>query len=473
MEYKDLQPKEVFHWFKEISNIPRESGNEKGISDFLVNFAKERNLEYWQDDVLNVYIKKKASKGYEDYPEVLLQGHMDMVAVKENDSDHDFLKDPIELVVDGEWLTANKTTLGADDGIAVAYALAILDDDEIEHGPISALITSGEETSMVGVNNLDTTKLGSPKYLLNIDSEEEAILTIGCAGGMDIKYTFDKEYEKANREFISIELKNFQGGHSGMEIDKYRLNAIKGLVRIIDNLDSYRIGSIEGGVKRNAIPSSAKAIVEVENAKEAVEKLKEVKKDILHEYKNSDPNGEINIDICNFDKEDVYSKDLSEKMVNAALIVADGPVKKYAGSMVTSSNLGLIEQDDKEITFISLARSELTSAKRFRRDTIKKQVELFGAKVSSDNEYPGWEREDSKLLEIMTNVWEKLNGKKPEILTTHGGLECGLLKQDLNDTQMVSFGPEIEGAHSPEERVNIKSTENNYKFLLELLKELK
>ena len=447
MDYKDLQPKEVFICFKEIWNILRESGNEKEISDFLVDFAKKRNLEYWQDDFLNVYIKKEASKGFENYPEVLLQGHMDMVCVKENGSDHDFSKDPIELVIDGEWLRANKTTLGADDGIAVAYALAILDDEKISHGPISVLITTGEETSMVGVNNLDTKKLNDPKYLLNIDSEEEGILTIGCAGGMDIKYSFEKEYEKSDGEFISIELKNFQGGHSGMEIDKYKLNAIKGLVRIIDGLDSYRIGKISGGVKRNAIPSEAFAIVEVDDAKKAIKNLEIIK--------------------------EVLTRDLSEKIVNATMIVADGPVKKYAGNLVTSSNLGLIEEDDEKISFVILARSEVTSAKRFRRDVIKKQVEMFGAKVETSNEYPGWEREDSELLEIMKNVWEKLNGEKPEVLTTHGGLECGLLKQDMNQTQMVSFGPEIEGAHSPEERVNIKSTENNYKFLIELLKELK
>ncbi|MDU3153782.1 MAG: M20/M25/M40 family metallo-hydrolase, partial [Anaerococcus hydrogenalis] len=335
--------------------------------------------------VLNVYIKKEAKKGCEDYPEILLQGHMDMVAVKEKDSDHDFSKDPIELLVEGDWVTANKTTLGADDGMAVAYALAILDNDEIDHGPIAALITTGEETSMVGVNNLDAKKLGNPKYLLNIDSEEEAILTIGCAGGMDIKFSFEKEYEKANGEFISIEFKNFQGGHSGMEIDKFRLNAIKGLVRVIDTLDSYKIAKIEGGVKRNAIPSHSYAIVEVENAKEAIEKLEEVKENILHEYKNSDPNGQIIIEQCDYDGE-VFTKELSKKIVNSNLILADGPVKKFDGSMVTSSNLGLIEEDDKTITFTVLARSELTSAKRFRRDVIKRQVEIFGAKVTSDNE---------------------------------------------------------------------------------------
>lgn len=471
MEYKDLEPKEVFHWFGEISKIPRESGNEQEISDFLVDFAKERNLEYWQDDVLNVFIKKKASPGYEDYPLVLIQGHMDMVAVKEDGSDHDFEKDPIKLLVDGDWLTADGTTLGADDGMAVAFALAILDNDEIEHGPISALITTGEETSMVGVNNLDTDKLENPKYLLNIDSEEDGILTVGCAGGMDIEFTFDKEYEKADGDFIEIELKNFQGGHSGMEIDKYRLNAIKGLFRMIDRLDDVRIAEVSGGVKRNAIPSQSKAIIEVKNLDEDLKTLKEVKEEILHEYKDSDPNGEIRVEKTE-KKDEVLSSDLSKRMTDAVLAVSDGVVKKYKGSLVTSSNLGLIDQDDDKITFVVLARSEVTSAKRARRDQIKKQVEAYGASLHCHNEYPGWEREDSPLLEKMTETWKDLFNKAPEVLTTHGGLECGLLKQDLKDTQMVSFGPEIEGAHSPEERVHIESTQNNYKFLLELLKRL-
>ena len=462
----------VLNYFKDFSKINRCSKHEEKISDYLENFANNNNLECKRDKFNNIYIKRESDKSLENKPGIILQAHMDMVCVKENGSDHDFSKDPIELVVDEEWLRANKTTLGADDGIAVAYALAILDDEKISHGPISVLITTGEETSMVGVNNLDTKKLNDPKYLLNIDSEEEGILTIGCAGGMDIKYSFEKEYEKSDGEFISIELKNFQGGHSGMEIDKYKLNAIKGLVRIIDGLDSYRIGKISGGVKRNAIPSEAFAIVEVDDAKKAIKNIEIIKDEIIHEYKNSDPKGEIIIKECKFDGE-VLTRDLSEKIANATMIVVDGPVKKYAGNLVTSSNLGLIEEDDKKISFVILARSEVTSAKRFRRDVIKKQVEMFGAKVETSNEYPGWEREDSELLEIMKNVWEKLNGEKPEVLTTHGGLECGLLKQDMNQTQMVSFGPEIEGAHSPEERVNIKSTENNYKFLIELLKELK
>lgn len=471
MEYKDLEPKAVFHWFKEISKIPRESGNEKEISDFLVNFAKERNLEYWQDDVLNVFMKKKASKGYEDYPEVLLQGHMDMVAVKKDGSDHDFKKDPIKLIVDGDWVRADGTTLGADDGIAIAYALAVLDDDEIEHGPISALITTGEETSMVGVNNLDTTRLGKPKYLLNIDSEEDGILTIGCAGGLDITFSFEKEYEDSKGDFVEIELKNFQGGHSGMEIDKYRLNAIKGLFRIIDSLDDVRIAKIEGGVKRNAIPSQSKAIIEVKNFDEDIKKLEKVKEDILHEYNGSDPNGEIRIEKA--DKIDkVLSKDLSQRMIDAVMAVSDGVVKKYKGLLVTSSNLGLIEEDDEKINFIVLARSELTSAKRARRDQIKKQVEAYGASVHFDNEYPGWEREEGPLLSKMQSIWKDLFKKDAKVLTTHGGLECGLLKQDLKETQMISFGPEIEGAHSPEERVQIESVKNNYKFLLEALKKL-
>ncbi|MSS78521.1 aminoacyl-histidine dipeptidase [Anaerococcus sp. WCA-380-WT-2B] len=471
MEYKDLEPKEVFHWFGEISKIPRESGNEKEISDFLVNFAKERNLEYWQDDVLNVFIKKEASPGYEDYPSVLLQGHMDMVAVKEDGSDHDFKKDPIKLLLDGQWLTAEATTLGADDGIALAFALAILDDDKIEHGPISVLITTGEETSMVGVNNLDTDKLENPKYLLNIDSEENGILTVGCAGGMDIEFSFDKEYEKSDGDFVEIELKNFQGGHSGMEIDKYRLNAIKGLFRMIDSLEDVRIAEVSGGVKRNAIPSQSRAIIEVKNLDKSLKKLEEVKEEILHEYKGSDPKGEIKIKSVE-KRSKVLSKDLSQRMTDAVLAVSDGVVKKYKGSLVTSSNLGLIDEDEDKIIFIVLTRSEVTSAKRARRDQIKKQVKAYGAELYCHNEYPGWEREDSILLEKMIKTWKDLFGYNPKVLTTHGGLECGLLKQDLKDTQMVSFGPEIEGAHSTDERLNIESTKNNYKFLLELLKRL-
>ena len=470
MEYKDLKPEQVFYWFKEISKIPRESGNEEGISDFLVDFAKKRNLEVSQDEVLNVLIKKQASKGKENSPVVMLQGHMDMVCVKDASSKHDFTKDPIELVVEGDWLRANKTTLGADDGIAVAYALAILDDDKLSHGPLEALITTGEETSMVGVNNLDTSKIKA-KYLLNLDSEEEGIITVGCAGGMDIEFSFEKKYQENKGEFLEISLEGFEGGHSGMEIDKYRANAIKQLTRLVNALGEFQIGKIEGGVKRNAIPTSAKAIISVKDRNSAKNILEEVKAEILHEFKNTDPNGSISIKDSEFEGK-VLDEELSKNIISALFVTHDGVYKKYQGNLVTSSNLGLLEEDDTSIKAVVLARSEITSDKRYRRDIIKKTVEAFGAKVVCKNEYPGWEREESILLDDAGLLWEKLFGKKAEILTTHGGLECGLLKEDLKETDMISFGPTIEGAHSPRERVSISSVEKNYKYLIELLKVL-
>lgn len=230
MNYSD----QVLKYFKELAKIPRESGNEKEVSDFLVNFAKERNLEVVQDEALNVIIRKPASAGYEDHAIVALQGHMDMVCVKVEGSDHDFEKDPIKLLKEDGWITADGTTLGADDGIGVAFILAVLDDDSLKHGPIEAIITTEEETSMGGAGKLDLSQI-TAKYLVNIDSEEEGILTVGCAGGLDLEIEFDKKFEKAEGDFIEVGLKGFAGGHSGMEIDEFRLNANKTLKTLNQN----------------------------------------------------------------------------------------------------------------------------------------------------------------------------------------------------------------------------------------------
>lgn len=472
MEYKNLEPKEVFYWFEEISKIPRESGNEKEISDFLLKFAQERNLEALQDEALNVIIKKPASKGYENRQTVALQGHMDMVAVKDADSKHDFFKDPIELLVEDGWVTANKTTLGADDGIAVAYSLAILDDDTIEHGPLEVIITTDEERGMTGVNGLDPKNL-TAKYLLNLDSEEEGILTVGCSGGLEAIISFKKEYEKSDGEFIKISIGGFEGGHSGMEIDKFRANAIKQIARLIVSLEDYKIGKISGGVKRNAIAAEAEAIIQVENSQQAIEILNKVKEDILHEFRMTDPNGNISIDKFSFTG-DVLTKEISKNIAEFLFVAQDGLYKKDLdlNAIVTSSNLGVIEESEDYITVSSLIRSEVYTDKMYRGNMIKKTAEKFGAEVSLEGEYPGWEKEDSSLMETSKKVWKEFTKTEQIIATTHGGLECGILKDRMPDTEMISFGPEIEGAHSPKERVNIKSVETNYLFLKELLKEL-
>lgn len=466
MNYSD----QVLKYFKQLAKIPRESGNEKEVSDFLVNFAKERNLEVTQDEALNVIIRKPASIGYEDHAIVALQGHMDMVCVKVEGSDHDFAKDPIKLLEEDGWITADGTTLGADDGIGVAFILAVLDDDSLKHGPIEAIITTEEETSMGGAGRLDLSQI-TAKYLINIDSEEEGILTVGCAGGLDLEIEFDKKFEKADGDFIEVGLKGFAGGHSGMEIDEFRLNANKTLGRLLEGIDGVQIATISGGVKRNAIASKANALVAVPNKDKAISLIKERIAEIKNEYKDVDPKGEIWVKEASFDGE-VFTKELSKNIIDLLFVIPDGLYKKVGDSIVTSSNLGLIEDREGVIWISSMFRSEIDSQKFYKAAISKKIVERFGARAEITSEYSGWQREDSPIIDLAKEVWKDVHGDEMQIATTHGGLECGLFKKTLKDTEMISFGPEIEGAHSPDERVNIKSIGNNFKFLVELLERI-
>ncbi|WP_276887297.1 beta-Ala-His dipeptidase [Anaerococcus lactolyticus] len=466
MNYSD----QVLKYFKQLAKIPRESGNEKEVSDFLVNFAKERNLEVTQDEALNVIIRKPASAGYEDHAIVALQGHMDMVCVKVEGSDHDFEKDPIKLLEEDGWITADGTTLGADDGIGVAFILAVLDDDSLKHGPIEAIITTEEETSMGGAGKLDLSQI-TAKYLINIDSEEEGILTVGCAGGLDLEIEFDKKFEKAEGDFIEVSLKGFAGGHSGMEIDEFRLNANKTLGRLLEGIDGVQIATISGGVKRNAIASKANALVAVSNKDKAISLIKERIAEIKNEYKDVDPKGEIWVKEASFDGE-VLTKELSKNIIDLLFVIPDGLYKKVGDSIVTSSNLGLIEDREGVIWISSMFRSEIDSQKFYKAAISKKIVESFGARAEITSEYSGWQREDSPIIDLAKEVWKDVHGDEMQIATTHGGLECGLFKKTLKDTEMISFGPEIQGAHSPEERVNIKSIANNFEFLIELLERI-
>ena len=470
MEIKELNPKEVWKFFNEISQIPRCSGDEEAVSNYLVNFAKERNLEVRQDEAKNVVIRKAASKGFEDKPIVALQAHMDMVCVKEDDSNHNFDTDPIELLIDGDWVTADGTTLGADDGMGVAYILAILDDESLDHPALEAIITTEEETSMLGAQALDTSDIKA-KYLLNIDSEEEGYITIGCAGGLDLPISFAKEYEKASGDFIKVSLGGFEGGHSGMEIHKARLNAIKALSRLLLDIDGLQIAELSGGVKRNAIASNAYAIVSVADKAKAIDIINQRKDEILNESKDTDPKGTITVEEASFDG-DVLSKDLSKRFIGCLFTLPNGLVKRHEGETITSSNIGILEEDDKEIRLSCMVRSQFDSAKHSIADQVMKIVENYGGSAEIKSEYPGWQREDTPLIELSKDIWKDLHGDEMIIATTHGGLECGLLKGTLPDVEMISFGPEIHGAHSPAEKVHIKSVENNYKFLVELLKRI-
>ncbi|WP_416334702.1 aminoacyl-histidine dipeptidase [Anaerococcus sp. DFU013_CI05] len=470
MEIKDLKPELVWKFFSELSEIPRGSGDEKAVSDYLVNFAKERNLEVRQDEALNVIFKKDASAGYEDKPTIALQGHMDMVCVKEDSSDHDFSKDPIKLIVDGDWVRADGTTLGADDGMGVAFILAIFDDKDIAHGPLEAIITTGEETSMVGANALDASDIKA-QYLINIDTEEDGILTIGCAGGCDLEISFKKEKEAAKGDFLKLDLRGFEGGHSGMEIDRARLNTIKTIGRLLTDIDNIQIASINGGVKRNAIASTAEVVFAVANKEDAKKEIESRIADILNESKDTDPKGQITLSDASFD-EDVLTTELSANIINTLYALPDGLVKKHEGEIITSSNIGILEEDENEVKIISMVRSQIDSAKFNRAAIAKKIAEQFGAHCEVNNPYTGWQREETKLIDIANDIWKEQTGSEMTVETTHGGLECGLFKGVMPNVEMLSFGPTIEGAHSPSERVSIESTEKNYKFLVELLKRI-
>ncbi|KAF2955822.1 aminoacyl-histidine dipeptidase [Marinitoga sp. 38H-ov] len=479
MILKDLEPKKVFYFFEEISKIPRCSGNEKAISDYLVNFAKERNLEYIQDKALNVIIKKPATKGYENVPGVIIQGHIDMVCEKTSDSDHDFSKDPIKLQIDGDYIKATNTTLGADNGIAVAYALALLDSNDIEHPAIEALFTTEEETGMTGANELDT-KLLNGKVLLNIDSEEEGIFYVSCAGGLRDIITLPIEFEEVKENYTGLRIKVYGllGGHSGMEIIKQRGNANKLLGRVLYDLLKYDIRGIyiNGGDKSNAIPREAYADILVKDIETINERVKYLEEVFKNELSITDPDVKISIEkIESTDK--VMKKSSFEKAINILMLVHDGVQtmsKAIEGLVESSSNLGVVKTFENRIEFTSATRSSVETLRDFIHNKSEIIAKLNGATITTSAPYPAWEyKQDSKIRELMKRVYKDMYGKDPEIAAIHAGLECGILSGKMKDVDMISFGPNLYDVHTPQEKMSISSVKRTWEFLLEVLKEMK
>lgn len=463
-----LQPQRVFYYFKKLMDIPRPSFHEKEVSDFLVKTGKELNLETYQDEHLNVILKRKASKGYENAPKVILQGHMDMVASKTDDSNHDFLKDPIIPILDGKYLTADKTTLGADNGIAVAMGLSLLEDENYEGPQIELLVTTEEETSMAGALNLADNVLEG-EYLINIDSEEEGVLTVGSAGGITffISEKIGKEDEKDGYE---IKVSGLLGGHSGMDINDNRGNAIKVFASILNKLNSdITIGEFKSGSLDNIIPSSGS--VKVYGAK--IEELEEAKKKALEEYK--DVKGELKIDISKASGKS-YTKELSEKIIKMIKNVACGTntMMKDGITVESSDNLALIKEEDGFIKSEISLRSSENHVLEELSDRIKKTLEDLKINYTIDSIYPGWEyKEDSKLRPLAQKVYKEFEGKEFDTIVIHAGLECGAFYEKYPNLDIISIGPNISGAHSPEEKVEIESVQRVYDYLKELLKEIK
>ena len=474
--------KNIFKNFEAISKIPRCSGNEKQISDYLVKFAENLGLEVIQEGSLNVIIKKPASKGYENARTVILQGHMDMVCTKVEGVEFDFDKDSIELVTQGDLLRAKETTLGADNGIAVAMIMSILEDKSLNHPQVIALITTEEETGMDGVLNLDSKNI-SGDILINLDSEDEGTALASCAGGVKNLVELPIKWTKANNEksFFSIKISGLLGGHSGIEIDRNRANAIKLLARLLEDLDKQLdidLADISGGEKMNAIAKMAQATLAV--AKEDENKFKDItkiwEKIFKDEFQISDP--DIAIEIKEGKKtNEIFSKPTKNSLITILRLIPNGietMSSSIEGLVESSNNIGVLEIEDEKIIFSNAIRSSIKSLKDELNSRIDIICKLTGAQMKLIADYPEWQyKVESPIRDLMSKVYEDKYDKKLKINAIHAGLECGFLKEKLGDIDMISIGPDIRDVHTPNENLSISSTERVYEFLVEVLRQVK
>lgn len=476
-----LKPQKVFYYFEEISKIPRGSGNTRQISDYLVQFAIDNGLEYVQEDIGNVYIYKSASEGFEKADTVILQGHMDMVCEKNNSSDHDFLKDGINLVVKDDFVYADNTTLGADDGIAIAYMLAILSDTDCSHPQLEAVFTVDEETGMEGALALDASKLKG-RRIINIDSEEEGILWSSCAGGLRCECSIDICYENKLEECdgIQIEITGLAGGHSGTEINKNRINAnclIGEILMLARHQFDFKIAQIFGGMKDNAIPRESCAIIHVKKSEK--QNALEILNDIAESIQKDNMGRESDLKIILSDNifcEKNFTKECSDKCILLINSLPNGVAAMSADIedlVETSSNIGVMATNDNKFTLDLSLRSSVDGAKFRLRDKVKYITENIGGRCVVSGDYPAWEyKKDSVLRNVFSEEFSNMFGKEMKIMALHAGLECGILTDKLKGADCVSVGPDIYDIHTPNERMSIFSVERTYNLLLKVLEKL-
>ena len=474
MNIKNIESKEVFKWFEEISKIPRESGHEKEISDFLVAFAKERNFEVYRDSANNVIIKKRGTSKYQNKNALIIQGHMDMVCEKTKDSKHDFRKDAIELIIEGDILRANGTTLGGDDGIAIAMGLALLDSKNIPHPPIEFLATTSEETGMDGALAI-TGEYFKGKTLINIDSEEEGIFLVSCAGGLNTLTEFEIRIEKLKENFesLKIEISGLKGGHSGIEIHKQRANAIKILGRLLYAVkNDICLSFIEGGTKHNAIAKNSEAIITTKEADKVKNILEELSEKIKNEYKTEDEQIQIQIEKCE-DVKEFITKEISDNIIDFMNLAPNGVLymsREINGLVQTSANNGVLKEENGKLIFTISIRSSLESSTEEIASIVEIASKRTGAKFEKVNWYPAWEYDkNSKIKDIALSVYKKITGDDAKIEAIHAGLECGILKRVLPEVDMISLGPNLYDVHTPSEHLSISSVDRTWKFLKELI----
>lgn len=480
MEKKNLKPAGVFRYFEEICQIPRPSKKEAKIIAYLQEFGKKHHLETHTDEAGNVLIRKPATPGMEQCKTVALQSHVDMVCEKNNDVQHDFLNDPIETVIEGEWMKAKGTTLGADNGIGVATSLAILSDDNIEHGPLECLFTVDEETGLTGAFALKEGFMQAD-ILLNLDSEDEGELFIGCAGGVDSVAEFSYQETDVPEGFfyVKIQIKGLTGGHSGGDIHLGRANANKLLTRFLNQTykqhDMY-LCAIDGGNLRNAIAREASAIIAVpETDKHALRtELNVFAAEVEAEYAVSDPDMQIILESEMLCKKAI-DRHTTQRLIQALYAVPHGVYamsQDIPGLVETSTNLASVKMKPNHIIRIETSqRSSIESSKQDIANMVRTVFDLAGAKVSHSDGYPGWKpNTHSEILGIATESYKRLFGTEAKVKAIHAGLECGLFLNKYPALDMISFGPTLQGVHSPDERMNLPSVERFWKHLLDILK---
>lgn len=476
-----LYPQRVFYYFEQIAAIPHGSRNTKAISDYLVNFAKEHNLVWYQDENNNVVIVKEASAGYEAAEPIIIQGHMDMVCEKEKGVDIDFGKDGLKLYIDGDFLKAEGTTLGGDDGIAVAYALALLDSQEIAHPKLEVVITVDEEIGMLGADAIDLSML-TGHTMLNIDSDVEGSFLTGCAGGMAVNVTLPIKRVMQSGEKVALTITGLEGGHSGSEIDKEHGNAnilMGRLLRALFEETPFGIISLAGGLKDNAIPRECvtELLVPQENVnlvKEIADKLDiELKK----EFMTADPSVCIEFEDLGKKEESILDFGSVSRVIFYLRSVPNGVQhmsQVMHGMVETSLNLGIMELKEDALHTVTSIRSSVGTRKADLLDRVTAIVELLGGEAEVEGDYPAWEyKQDSSLRPQIAKVYKQLYGKDPVFETIHAGLECGLLSEKIKNLDCVSFGPDNFDIHTPKERLSISSTGRVWDFIVEFLRQAK
>lgn len=477
----DLEPKRVFFYFEEICQIPHGSGNTKEISNYLTRFARKHKLFHIQDDYNNVLIKKEGSPGYEDSPPVLLQGHMDMVCEKTRESSHDFMKDGLKLFVDGDDIRAKDTTLGGDDGIALAYCLAILEDDSLVHPPLEVVFTVDEEVGLLGAQTLDYSEL-SARTMINLDSEEEGCFYISCAGGMTATSHLPVRRMEAEGVLCTVAVSGLMGGHSGAEIHRGGANASILLSRLLlflkERLD-FLLVDLQGGTKETAITQTAycKLLIDGHDCESMKQLIDRVQQDFQAEYAGIEEQLQVTASFHEkVSAQAVHPVD-AEKLIFFLTNLPGGVIKMSGvipGLVETSNNLGLLVLTNNQLVASCAPRSSLESARDYTAAKIQYLTEFLGGDYHQSGLYPAWEYQpDSRLQKVMTEVYEEMFGEKPQILALHAGLECGIFYKKLPGLDCVSMGPDIRDIHTVKERLSISSVKRNYSYLLKVLEALK